>query len=478
MDMEALVDWINEHYITFRKRFLLQHTDGNGYNTIHKTLHDGLIQAHLERKITIGVFAGRFITKFICFDIDAREGAETLTRALIDILVSKYGMSEKSVLLSASGSKGYHVELFFDEPIALSAAKKFYELVKADLEVTDNLIELRPTQQGVKLPLSIHRKTGAICHILDIETFKPLPLEALFDIEQIERGLFVEQLNEYWTYKPILITETQATAFEGVVDGMQLEIPIDYEERIQYTIESKLLLYPNTRHTMTLLLAIYFKDTGVAYEDTMRCIRDILHHSFDAQKNFYSSDTDKCFIDLEINRITTLVYERNYHIQQSSNKPLRFYKEDVLFTLTPKRIASQKLLFSLLCHAKRFATKDGVFYMSYAQMSAYGNANNRRILQTAINELEKSGLIEVVSRNEGKKNSPLARGDKKYLKAANRYRLNVTAPTDENERFLELEQVNVDDYTSYVANLMDSEELKALVGRNKYYRLYSQYYTA
>lgn len=468
-DLQQFVDWINTHYITYRQRYLLQRLDGSGYSTISKPLHDGLIKAHLQQKLTIGVFAGKFITKFMCFDIDAKEGAQSLTRDLIDVLVSKYGLSEKNVLLSASGSKGYHIELFFDEPVTLTTIKQFYELVLTDLGATTQQIELRPTNQGVKLPLSLHRKTGIVCHLLDHNTFTPLPARALFDIEQIERALFVEQLEEYWTHKPVLVSKEQAEKFEAVIDGMQVEIPIDYQERIQYAIDQKKLLYPNTRHTMTLLLAIYFKDVGLAYPDTMRCIRDILHHSFNVQKGFYSRGTDKCFIDIEINRITTLVYERDYHIKRNNDKPIRFYKEDVLFTLKAKRLPLQKLLFAMICHAKRFATKDGTFYMSYAQMTAYGNASNRRILQTAVNTLEKMELIEIVSRNECKKNS--------HIKRPNYYRLNMASPKDSGCYF-ELEKTNINDYTHIVSTLVTSEELKRLVTKNQFYKVYKSHYTA
>lgn len=479
MNIDAFVNWINTHYITYRQRYLMQRQDGDGYSTINKPLHDGLLKAHLEQNITIGVFAGRLITKFICFDVDAREDAQAVTRDLIELLIVKYGLSAANILLSASGSKGYHVELFFDEPITLQAAKQFYMIVLHDLSVTSNIVELRPTAQGVKLPLSLHRKTGAICHILDHAYFKPLPATALFDVEQIETALFCEQLNDYWTYKPLRITETEAVAFEAVVDDMQLDIPIDYSERIQYAIQHKMLLYPNTRHTTTLLLAIYFKDLGISYPDTMRHIYDILHHSFVVQRDFYSTDTTTLLIDVEINRITKIVYERDYHIHHTrSNKPLRFYKEDVLFTLTPKRLNVQKLLFSMLCHSKRFATKDGVFYMSYAQMTAYGNTGDRKRLIAAVNELERIDCLKIVSRNVGKKNNPLARGEEKYKKAVNRYRLNVKQSNLPGDPFFELQDATVENLFELASALVSGEELKAVVGKDKFYRYYKHYYTA
>jgi Fic family protein len=57
---------------------------------------------------------------------------------------------------------------------------------------------------------------------------------------------------------------------------------------------------------------------------------------------------------------------------------------------------NQKLLvYSMLIHSKRFANKDGIFYMTFNQMEEVSGLTRMTCINQ-INKLEKLGAIEVV----------------------------------------------------------------------------------
>ena len=113
---------INKLYITYRKRFIEQYNDKETNKikwTENKyTLKDSIILEHLRQKKTIGIFSGSIITSFICFDVDINDEnyCKWAVYKLVDSL-QNLGISGKYIHISLSGSKGYHVEIFFDKPV-------------------------------------------------------------------------------------------------------------------------------------------------------------------------------------------------------------------------------------------------------------------------------------------------------------------------------------------------------------------------
>ena len=143
---------IGKLYVTYRKKFIEQYhnteKDIITYRENKFPLNDSMILKHLTQQKTIGVFSGNIITSFMCFDVDIKD--ESMCKWAVDKIVDalqNIGIAGKYIHISLSGSKGYHIEIFFDEPVYNSDIHKIYLMI---LNATDLLnidygeVELRP----------------------------------------------------------------------------------------------------------------------------------------------------------------------------------------------------------------------------------------------------------------------------------------------------------------------------------------------
>ncbi|MEB8572252.1 hypothetical protein P4G74_17025, partial [Bacillus cereus] len=145
------------------------------------------IITHISGGNNLGVFGGATGTKFIVFDVDARERAKDVTMRLIDALESEYGINRSRIFVFNSGGKGYHVTLYLDNIIMYDDLQLFYKQVIAMVGENKNVIELRPTEkQAVKLPFCSHYKTGNYAGIVSPLDLSNSPIdEFLFPVKQI-----------------------------------------------------------------------------------------------------------------------------------------------------------------------------------------------------------------------------------------------------------------------------------------------------
>ena len=478
------VEWIKEHYIMLQKKYILQRQDGQGYSTLtydkHKTkLNDSLIRKHLKQEITLGCFAGQYLNKFVCFDIDCKEQSRELAYRLVECLTEQYGLRHNQILVSFSGSKGYHVEIFFKDAISITYLKTFYQLVIEELGADKTEIEFRNTyHQAVKIPLSINRKTGKKCYLVDTETLEELGDEHLFTIETVDMELFKEQIDEIWDSKPfrvvknekVLIIDTNiAEEFEQVIANVNLDLTIDYQARIIQMLESNSLLYPSSRHNSTLLLGAFFMEQGYEQEEAQELVYSLMLNTWHTARHLISNDTTLEFIEAETARLVDIVYKKGYKLGSTAKRPVRITKEDILFILKPKKLHLRQLLFTMLCHSKRHSGKDGSFYMTYKQMAEMGNTTDRGRLAKYIDELQKEGCLDVLRRNERK--------EKSHLSKPNIYRMaHQIAHVD--AEFVELETIKAEDFGRVTAQLLSESELKQVITKNQFYKVFKEYYTA
>ena len=475
------VERINDLYIMTRHKYILQRQDGKGYTTMYKPkLNDSLIKAHLKQELTVGIFAGQYLNKFICFDIDCKEGSKEMAVRLVECLKVQYGLDTKQILVSYSGSKGYHVEVFFDKAIQVKELQLFYNLVLEDMGVDNTEIEFRNTyNQAVKLPLSLNWKTKNKCYLVATDTLDQVADEHLFNIEKVDTELFLEQLNEIWQDKPLRVVRESngftldtdvAEEFEQVVANVNLDLTIDYQARIIQMLEQNSLLYPSSRHNSTILLATFFKEQGYEQNEAQELVYSLLSNTWHTARHLYSNDTTLAYIESETVRLVDIVYKKDYKLGGKSQKPVRITKEDILHVLQPKKLHLRQLLFTMLCHSKKYASKEGSFYMTYKQMSEMGNTDNRKRLAGYIGELEKEGLLDVLRRNERK--------EKSHLSKPNIYRMTYQTASKDVTEFVELEKVSAEDFGRVTAQLLTEQELKQLVTKNQFYKTFKEYYTA
>lgn len=475
------VELINELYIMTRHKYILQRQDGQGYTTVSKPkLNDSLLRKHLKQELTLGVFSGATWNKFLCFDVDCKQNSKEVTQRLVGTLQEQYGFDKEQILVSFSGSKGYHVELFFDKAIPVKELQLFYRLVINDLGADRTEIEFRNTySQAVKLPLSLNWKTKSKCYLVDTDTLEPVPDEHIFNIKKVDTELFKQELHDYWDDKPIKLVPRQkaftleanlAEDFEAVLANVSIDLKVDYQARIVEMLEKNRLLYPSSRHNSTILLATFLKEQGHDKEDSQSLIYSLLINTFGEKRHFFSEDTTIALIESETARLVSIVYEKDYKLGGKSSKPVRIYKEDVLYILQPKKIHLRQLLFSMLCHSRKHSSKDGSFYMTYKQMSEMGNTDNRKRLGTHIKELEEAELLEVLRRNE--------RQEKSHLSKPNIYRMANQIAHSNTMEFVELDAIKADDFGRVTAQLLTEQELKQIVTPKQFRTTFKQYYTA
>lgn len=468
---------INDLYIMTRHKYILQRQDGKGYTTMYKPkLNDSLIKAHLKQELTVGIFAGQYLNKFVCFDIDCKEGSQEMAQRLVECLKEQYGIDTNQILVSYSGSKGYHVEIFFDKAIQVKELQLFYNLVLDDMGVNSSEIEFRNTyNQAVKLPLSLNWKTKNKCYLVDTDTLDQVADEHLFNIEKVDTELFTEQLREIWDSKPIklvrneraLILDTDvAEEFEQVVANVNLDLTIDYEARIIQMLEQNSLLYSSSRHNSTILLATFFKEQGYEQNEAQELVYSLLENTWHTARHLYSHDTTLAYIESETARLVDIVYKKDYKLGGKSQKPVRIYKQDILHVLQPKKLHLRQLLFTMLCHSKKYSSKDGSFYMTYKQMTEMGNTTDRGRLAKYLGELEKEGLLDVLRRNERK--------EKSHLSKPNIYRMTYQTAINEKAEFVELNTVKAEDFSRVTKQLLTEQEIKQHFSRHHYKQLFQE----
>lgn len=180
---------MNELYITYRKRYVLCTKEGRIITPkmkdgTYSTLTDSILKNHLQQYYAVAILAGKYSSRFICFDVD--DGQQDTVHKVVDALV-EMGFPRKLIYVSLSGGKGYHVEMFFDRLIRTNKLKNIYSRVIEMTGCDPRKLEFRPTHgNAIKLPLSVHPRTGNICWFVEQDTLLPIEQhDYLFEIKQI-----------------------------------------------------------------------------------------------------------------------------------------------------------------------------------------------------------------------------------------------------------------------------------------------------
>ncbi|MGV3467367.1 MAG: TOTE conflict system archaeo-eukaryotic primase domain-containing protein [Heyndrickxia sp.] len=229
-------------------------TETKGWAMKTNFLTKYLIKEHFRGQITVGIRSrSKYNSKFMVFVIDAApQGGETYaiaenrakqtTLALVKVI--KRHNLEPHVI--GSGSKGYHISLFFDNYISYKIIKSLFNYFfnHPDVPIKGVKVECLPLKHAVKLPLGIHWGAKKFCSFLDPLTLVPLvnPYLYLLKIKPINRNILDSFLKETEAKKPHKRKMQMDTSWS--LDSMEMSYKIGIEER-------------GTRHDKTLLAAAY-----------------------------------------------------------------------------------------------------------------------------------------------------------------------------------------------------------------------------
>lgn len=486
MEYKNQIHALNDLYITNRSKYLVQYPKGI-YQTMiagegkAKKLCDGFLNNHFKGDKTYGVFAGGYGTKFMTFDVDTQENARHMTYRLVNLLIEEFGVAQEHIHVSVSGSKGYHVDLFF-EFMQNKHIEIFYKKVIQAMEVEESEIELRPTAgQGVKLPLGTHQKTKNKCWFVDTITLEPIknldhiltikPMTAdefLFIVygdegeQEVKQQVKVEKSLEVRQRK---LLDQVVTASD--MAGKTVDECYAYAEEI---LTLNQLKYPHTRHNTTLLLARYFNSRGLDKQLALDMIEAVIANT---PAEYFNSGTTEQYRLSEITRIVNLAYDRNYTIEGSKSS-VEVSKNEMLEVLKAKTLTQKQVLLAMLIHSKRVAKKNGHFYMAYStltRMAGMSETNNSNMKKN-IDALVKQGFVEVVSSNEIDKEMSKVLG--KPYKKPNVYKVNVVA--EESTEVFEIDcdgNVALEDLT---VRIVAEEEIKKIISKSQYYNTFKPVY--
>ncbi|MFW7367938.1 TOTE conflict system archaeo-eukaryotic primase domain-containing protein [Vagococcus fluvialis] len=476
---EQLLEQMKKLYVNYRRKFIIMNNKKNSKSKYYHSnwkLHDGQILKHIRQKDTIGIFCGKFNSKFICFDIDSPKLklSKHIGRALVVLLNSEYNISLKDIHASYSGKKGYHVEIFFDGMIMPKKLEYFY------YDVLNNLgelpkeaeIELRPlSTMGVKLPLSIHKETNNYCYFVDNQTFRKksdsekyfLSIEPMskeyFEIEILPDSKMINQVQ--------FLNKDEKDETKKIISSIDYKIDIEEETKsILSVLKNKHLLYPNSRHNFCFKASIFLKEQGHDIAGTIGILTDVLENTFKHHREMIDKSTTQEFALSELKRIVKNTYDKNYVWGQTS-KEIKIYKNELKEVLgiskNGKNLHIKKLALSTLIQSKRYASQNGVFYMPYSTITRMGNTGSRGRLLQYLLYLEEIEFLEVISRNEQTEGT--------YKKKANRYKVNISQEDGDEFIVLDLNSVEKYDFKDYIVALLTIDEAKEILTKSQFYDL-------
>ena len=498
-------------YVTEQKKRLVQYRDeqgkaqykteeaGKGYlkNARYIITTEELVR-HIQGKAVYGIFGGKELSKFLCFDIDygSWKKSEKWARRIINSLL-RHGIKREQIHVSFSGKKGFHIDMFFEQAMSIKIMKVFYEHIVKDVEGDKHKIEFRPTNmQGVKLPLSVHKGTYISTYFVPNDTFDCLrgTLNAKPTIGYLQKAKenrinahsFIDMCKKLKpTVNAIAVEHKHVKQTEKLLTHAKANIANTFqsvEDKLEYCKQlllSRKLAYKGTRHKATLLIGQYLKELGNTQEQTTAEVKAFITEAYANDRSKFGEDTTLEYALGEAERLTGIVYEKDYSLYNEGRKEWELFESELTFILETVNNTSEKrkfpliqLLFAFLMESKKHAKKRNgyVFYTAYSTLAKYGCDSNRQRLKKQIDKLVALGVLEIAKATEqvGKHKTPY------YFK------VNIPkAGVDSNSLVLTVESVEEDKkIDTIIATLFAEEKASKLVPKTYYYENVKPIYKA
>ena len=445
-------------------------TNKKGWTHKRSAPTDKDIITHISGGNNLGVFGGATGTKFIVFDVDARERAKDVTTRLIDALESEYGINRSRIFVFNSGGKGYHVTLYLDNIIMYDDLQLLYKQVIAMVGENKNVIELRPTEkQAVKLPFCSHYKTGNYAGIVSSLDLSNSPIdEFLFPLKQIvlndllkrvveREGLIIERGEK------LTLDKENAVFLDNVSTNVNLDV-YDTEDKAKYMeriLRKNSLEFKNTRHNVTFTLATYLKDVYLKNREEVKTI--IYNMLCNTSPDMFTT-YDRKFFEETTNINVNDVFDKPYYF--GGRKKLEIYESEITGLLQlPGRIELKRLGFVFLMHGKRYMKPNGEFYFSYNTIKKYV-ATDGGTISKQIEKLVEGNVVEIVRQGvaHAKESERECTIYKNVLENEGK-KIELVYNDSEPPRF-----------ESIVSQLIEEQVLQDLVSRKVFYSQFKQYY--
>ncbi|KAB7668932.1 TOTE conflict system archaeo-eukaryotic primase domain-containing protein [Bacillus sp. B1-b2] len=477
-NMKQIVEAISDLFISVRYKYIMQLPDGDYtfYNKYkkksHKSLADWQIKLHLQHESTYGIFSYKENSKFISFDVDfpEKDTAKQAVYALYEVL-QNLRIPKELIYTSNSGNKGYHVDIYFSNPIDYKSMKKLYDVV---IDKTQELlgrnikrkIELRPQHnKGMKLPLGINHKNKNkktnICWYVDVyNNFMPIEsYDYILAIKKLNSNLItdllsnIEESDEEKNSKNNSAKRDKDKEDNKDTDNDKEKDKTNEDSNFHdidlsnETFATCRKLYEEgmkqkgTRNASLCKLAVYRNSLGI---EKNICEEELFEWMKRQDPVLYSTPLSTC--RKEIKRIVKSAYNNNIRLS-GGVKQVEISKSEML-SLYQYDKKLRAVIFSLMVHSKRFSAEDNNFYMSYEQLKK-STGLSPKSLMNHVAILEKNNVIKVTR-------SPTIFDGVAPRNYPNTYQVLLNKLSIPNDIIKEMTFENVSDYRKQYFNLLTS----------------------
>ncbi|GEM_PF-829196 len=443
--LNSLIEQINKLYISNRYKWLVLSGFNHQYYTkdTHtiKTTRDNTtsreipvltnqqIKDHLKGKNTIGVFPDGQVSKFLIFDIDSYSGlhvAQGVATAILEFLLKFF--QETAIHIVYTGKKGFHITLFFNEPVKISDLHRLFIITVnvVNFDLFDNFaIEMRPTLNGVdghgvKLPLGVNFTSSDNYNNYAYfvgHNFREIDnqIDYVLNIVQSKGSIVNQIINTHDSPDYVYIDETYSKTDDTV--NVPIKDTPDYNSnsspyrdfRSVETILENGLTSSGTRHHWSFLIAMYLKQLGF---DEKEVYNRLMNWSLQQVEQGYSTSSVR-----EIEKdVSAIVYNGVFSSSKDYNLPLIFnrdqsinlYESDfkklekinqIAQSTGKSHISTQKVYFAILVHSQIYNTRYREFHMRYTDIMYLSGLNSRKTIKKCIDQLSSMKFIDIIKRD-------------------------------------------------------------------------------
>ena len=455
-------------YITFRKKHLLQ--TPKDYVTMYSNLNDWNLKQHIKGKSTLGIFVNE-VSKFLTFDIDLKIDDKKKYQKWVLYKVIN-ALEEEGLGLhlniSFSGSKGYHIDLVFNEPIKTEVLRKFGEYIIKKYEL-DNIctedktliaeVELRGCNNaGIKLPLSFNRKTNKYMYYLD-DDLKKITVEKFdkFELKILDTETFYnlysscfDEIIEVNT-KQIIINKKANTE-----DSKTLEYN---KNELDYVVQNEVLLNKGSRNDIIYLVALWCNSHKISKDNALEKLYRIIDNT---PTKLYNDKTSLEWKYKECRNVIDKVYLNNLVLFDI--KKVKINKNILEFIMQNcKTLKQMNIFLTHIYHCLKWGNDEGIYFLSESKICEYSGAKKRDTVIKLNKELIDLGILEVVQKG---KYITLDNKTKKGI--ATTYKL--TIPNDLLKSCKILLSDDKIDFIKLSAKYLDKKTILKYIPKKTYYR--------
>jgi len=376
------------------------------------------VTSHLYGSHTYGVTFHDYTSKVFVFDFDffftSPDNQKSCVYGLVDVL-NRAQIPLKQIHLLKSGLKGYHIDLYFDRRMPISALLSFasWAVHEANLEGLEPhlKVEFRPEKvtggRGVRLPLGIHQSTGERMVYLNTVSIGESGCttafkghESLFEpvLNQLEYLLYqTHQISGddffKYVYPIIKVPQKEIFLIKSISETKRI-LPTKPPVTRRYTRDELKDLYENglkhrgTRHHATLGMAIKLKEEGKGKQEVIRLLEQWSKNKTNgASKSTFQQRKD------DVARIVDYVFLNDCHLEAKDDLEWLLTDTDVTQILNYHylTLAEQKTL-AIFFMLRRHFGKDAYYPQ---ELIANLASVNVRTVRNHITKLIKLGILRL-----------------------------------------------------------------------------------